>query len=62
MKTVAITGISGTLGSALGREYLSRGWRVIGFTRQEKLEGDYYTHLCVSSQTTLEDVQPAISK
>ena len=61
MKTVAITGISGTLGSALGREYLSRGWKVIGLTRQDKLEGDYYTHLCVSPQTTIEDAQKLLS-
>ncbi|MGK7874396.1 MAG: SDR family NAD(P)-dependent oxidoreductase [Xenococcaceae cyanobacterium] len=50
-------GISGTLGSALGKEYLQRGWRVIGVTRQADLAGDYYSELCVSPQETVEDAQ-----
>ncbi|MDJ0555510.1 MAG: NAD-dependent epimerase/dehydratase family protein [Microcoleaceae cyanobacterium MO_207.B10] len=42
MKTVVITGISGTLGSAMGKAYKSRGWRVVGVTRQPNLEGDFF--------------------
>ncbi|NEP29746.1 NAD-dependent epimerase/dehydratase family protein, partial [Moorena sp. SIO3I6] len=57
MKTVVITGISGTLGSALGQEYINRGWQVVGVTRQENLEGNYFNTLCVSQQQTLEDAQ-----
>ncbi|MDJ0784422.1 MAG: SDR family NAD(P)-dependent oxidoreductase [Desulfosarcinaceae bacterium] len=33
-KKVIITGITGTLGSALGKLYLQRGWTVFGVTRQ----------------------------
>ncbi|NEQ88307.1 MAG: NAD-dependent epimerase/dehydratase family protein, partial [Moorea sp. SIO2I5] len=57
MKTVVITGISGTLGSALGQEYINRGWQVVGVTRQENLEGNFFNTLCVSQQQTLEDAQ-----
>ena len=45
MKTVVITGISGTLGSAMGKAYKSRGWQVVGVTRQPNLEGDFFDEL-----------------
>ncbi|MGK7922128.1 MAG: NAD-dependent epimerase/dehydratase family protein [Trichodesmium sp.] len=57
MKTVVITGISGTLGSAMGKLYKSRGWRVVGVTRQPNLEGDFFDELCVSPQQTIEDAR-----
>ena len=57
MKTVVITGISGTLGSAMGKAYKSRGWRVVGVTRQPNLEGDFFDELCVSPQETIEDAR-----
>jgi NAD(P)-dependent dehydrogenase (short-subunit alcohol dehydrogenase family) len=50
LKTVVITGISGTLGSALGRHYLSRGWRVIGVSRRDELEADCCTELRTNAQ------------
>lgn len=60
-KTVVITGISGTLGSALGRAYLKQGHHVVGVTRQAELEGDGFSELCVSPQETIEDAQKLLS-
>ncbi|MBD3167214.1 SDR family NAD(P)-dependent oxidoreductase [bacterium] len=57
MKTVVITGISGTLGQALGAQYVRKGWRVVGVSRKDDLEGEYFTDLLVSPQTTVEDAQ-----
>lgn len=57
MKKVIITGISGVLGSALGKEYLRRGWEVIGVSRKEELDGDYFTSLCTNEQQTVENAQ-----
>lgn len=55
-KKVIITGISGTLGSALGREYLRRGWHVIGVSRKTTLEENYsYTELATNEQASAED-------
>jgi NAD(P)-dependent dehydrogenase (short-subunit alcohol dehydrogenase family) len=54
MKTVVITGISGTLGSALGRAYLERGSRVVGVTRQEGLVGSHCSELLTSPQRDAE--------
>ena len=56
-KKVIITGISGTLGSALGKFYKDRGWHVIGVSRNEKLEGDYFSELAVNNQKTAEDAE-----
>jgi NADP-dependent 3-hydroxy acid dehydrogenase YdfG len=50
-----ITGISGTLGEALGREYKQQGWWVIGVTRKKDLEGDFFDELFVSPQQTVEE-------
>ena len=57
MKKVIITGISGTLGSALGKEYRERGCQVIGVTRQQSLEGDFFNELCICQQKTTEDAK-----
>lgn len=38
MKRILITGISGTLGAALGRHYRGLGWDVIGVSRRAALE------------------------
>lgn len=64
MKKVIITGISGTLGQALGKEYLQRGWEVIGVSRRNTLDGDYFSRLITSNQQNEEnaskllDVEP----
>lgn len=62
MKTVIITGISGTLGQAFGRAYLRKGWRVIGVSRKEVAgKGEVFTELHVSPQQTIEDIAPILS-
>ncbi len=55
MKTVVITGISGVLGSALGKYYLKEGWKVVGVTRRSNLEGDWFSEICVNNQANAED-------
>ncbi|MGE3802887.1 MAG: SDR family NAD(P)-dependent oxidoreductase, partial [Candidatus Kapaibacterium sp.] len=59
MKTVTITGISGTLGKALGEEYLRKGWHVIGVSRREDVEGkgESYSELHVSGQESVENAR-----
>ncbi|MEB3279517.1 MAG: NAD-dependent epimerase/dehydratase family protein, partial [Lyngbya sp.] len=60
-KTVVITGISGTLGSALGKVYMQQGAHVVGVTRQLDFQGEGYSELCVCSQETIEDAQKLFS-
>ncbi|NJL82193.1 MAG: SDR family oxidoreductase [Chloroflexaceae bacterium] len=60
-KTVVITGISGTLGSALGKTYQQRGARVVGVTRQTDFQGEGYDELLVSPQQTQEDAAKLFS-
>ena len=61
MKTIVITGISGILGSALGRYYIQQGWKVIGVSRNSKLKGDYFTELCVNRQESVDDARTLFS-
>jgi len=61
MKTVVITGISGVLGSALGRYYIQQDWKVIGVSRNSKLKGDYFTELCVNRQESVDDARTLFS-
>lgn len=61
-KVAMITGISGTLGQALGRLYKERGWRVLGVTRRETLEGDFLDEAVTSKQETLEDVRALLDR
>ena len=58
-KTVVITGISGTLGQALGKEYISKGWHVIGVSRSDELEGKgtSFSALHTSPQESVEDAR-----
>ena len=48
MKTVVITGVTGTLGVALAQEYKNQGWKVVGVTRR----GDW-THPAVDEVLAL---------
>ncbi len=59
-KTVVITGISGTLGAALGKQYLRRGWHVVGVSRKPELEG-HFSELCTNAQTTAEDAKALLA-
>lgn len=54
-KRIIITGISGTLGEALGREYLARGWEVVGVSRQKSLESDAFSLLHTNKQESVKD-------
>jgi NAD(P)-dependent dehydrogenase (short-subunit alcohol dehydrogenase family) len=54
-KKVIITGITGTLGSALGKLYLQRGWEVYGVTRQSLDHLDACTQVVTNSQTSITD-------
>jgi NADP-dependent 3-hydroxy acid dehydrogenase YdfG len=54
-RRVIITGISGTLGEALGRQYVRRGWEVVGVSRREELGGEFMTRLHTNAQRTAED-------
>ncbi len=57
MKTVVITGITGALGRALGKIYVRRGWKVVGVTRKDGVEGEFFTDLLVSPQQSIEDAK-----
>jgi short-subunit dehydrogenase len=56
-RTAIITGISGTLGSALGREYIRRGWHVVGVSRKNELSGNFLSELCTNPQQSADDAQ-----
>ena len=62
MAKVIITGISGTLGEALGREYLKREYEVIGVTRKDSLEGDFFSRIISSEQVTREDARILVAE
>ncbi len=62
MAKVVITGISGTLGQALGRLYLQRGFEVVGVTRQSSLQGDYFSRLQINPQVSFEDAKLLIDE
>ena len=54
-KKVIVTGITGTLGSALGCLYLQRGWEVYGVTRQPLDQLEACTHVVTNAQTRIAD-------
>jgi NAD(P)-dependent dehydrogenase (short-subunit alcohol dehydrogenase family) len=54
-KKAIITGITGTLGGALGRLYRQRGWEVYGVTRQSIERLDACTHVVTNAQTSIAD-------
>jgi NAD(P)-dependent dehydrogenase (short-subunit alcohol dehydrogenase family) len=55
MQTVLITGITGTLGSALGNLYLKRGWTVYGVTRQALESHEACSQVITNSQESVAD-------
>ena len=61
MKKVIITGISGTLGSALGKLYLNQGWEVIGVSRDSELDNGCFSRLCHNYQESSEDAQALLA-
>lgn len=54
-KKVIITGITGTLGSALGKLYLQRGWQVYGVTRQPLATHPACTQVVTNDQAGISD-------
>lgn len=48
-KKVIITGITGTLGSALGKLYMSREWEVFGVTRQSMGPHAAFSHVVTNN-------------
>lgn len=63
MKRVLITGISGTLGAALGRHYQGLGWEVIGVSRRVSNEGGAAcTRLVANAQHDLADAQKLLAE
>ena len=54
-KKVIITGITGTLGSALGELYLKRGWEVYGVTRQSISGHPACNQVIANPQTSIDD-------
>ncbi len=54
-KKVIITGITGTLGSALGHLYLKRGWDVYGVTRQAIARHPACSHVVTNHQRSTDD-------
>jgi NAD(P)-dependent dehydrogenase (short-subunit alcohol dehydrogenase family) len=56
-KKVIITGITGTLGSALGDLYRRRGWEVYGVTRQPIEAHTACSHVVTNRQTTIDDAR-----
>jgi NAD(P)-dependent dehydrogenase (short-subunit alcohol dehydrogenase family) len=56
-RRVIITGITGTLGSALGELYLGRGWDVYGVTRQSLEQHPACSRVVTNRQTTIDDAR-----
>lgn len=56
-KKVIITGITGTLGSALGDLYLKRGWEVYGVTRQSMQRYPSCSQVITSDQSSIDDAR-----
>lgn len=55
--TVLITGITGTLGRALGNYYLDRGWTVLGVTRQSIDTPEACSRIVTNPQATAGDAR-----
>lgn len=63
MKRVLITGISGTLGAALGRHYQDLGWEVIGVSRRDSIEARAAcTRLVANPQHDLADARKLLAE
>jgi len=61
METVLITGITGTLGSALGRLYLQKGWQVLGVTRQALDSHEACSKVITNAQESTADAAELLS-
>jgi hypothetical protein len=43
------------IGKALGKQYLRRGWNVVGASRKKRLKGEWFDSLNINGQATVED-------
>lgn len=57
MKTVLITGVTGTLGAALAEVYANRGWKVVGVSRQADAKQEHCARMVQNAQRTVEDAR-----
>ncbi len=62
MKTVLVTGVTGTLGAALADVYRERGWRVLGVSRREDAKHDACEKILVSSQESADDARALLAE
>ncbi len=61
MKKVLITGITGTLGEALGKAHIERGWHVVGVTRQDLASHAACSEILNSAQASEADARALLS-
>lgn len=61
MKTVVITGVTGTLGRALAEHYAARGWEVIGVTRDPHAKLEECARVVVCEQRSEADAQALVA-
>lgn len=62
MSRVVVTGITGTLGSALGQTYLARGWEVVGASRSALDAHPSCTRVCRNAQADVEDARALLAE
>lgn len=61
MKTVVITGVTGTLGRALAAHYAARGWEVIGVTRDPGAKLEECSRVVVCAQRNEADAETLVA-
>jgi NAD(P)-dependent dehydrogenase (short-subunit alcohol dehydrogenase family) len=61
MKRIVVTGVSGTLGSALARFYTQQGCEVIGITRQPDAKHEWCARVVANAQTSEADAAALVA-
>ena len=61
MKKALITGITGTLGEALGKLYKKKGWTVYGVTRKPLESHPACDHVITNEQKSIDDVNALLA-
>ncbi len=62
MQKVIITGITGSLGQALGKEYMQKGWHVVGVSRKRDIEKKNFNELLVNKQQDEKDARQLLDQ
>jgi NAD(P)-dependent dehydrogenase (short-subunit alcohol dehydrogenase family) len=60
-QTLVVTGITGTLGAALGRHYVERGWRVVGVSRRDGAPDETCSERIRNAQTSAADARALLA-